>query len=64
MLPILIHCKTSPREPLLGPPRPGIETQIFLKKAYADNIPRSVRAIREHYHVTHYDQPRPRASYR
>jgi uncharacterized protein len=60
MLPILIHCKTSSGEPLLGPPRPGIETQIFLKQAYTD-IPMSVRAIREHYHVTHYDQPRPRA---
>lgn len=60
MLPILIHCKTSSGEPLLGPPRPGIETQIFLNKAYAD-IPMSVRAIREHYHVTHYDPARPRA---
>jgi uncharacterized protein len=57
MLPILLHCKNSFGEPLLGPPRPGIETQIFLKQAYTD-IPMCVRAIREHYHVTRNDQPR------
>jgi uncharacterized protein len=63
MLPILIHCKTSSGAPLLGPPRAGIETQIFLKQAYTD-IPMCVRAIRDHYHVTRYDQPRSSAPYR
>ena len=63
MLPILLHCKTSSGEPMLGPPRSGVETQIFLKQAYKD-IPLHVRAIHQHYHVTHYDQPRSGAPYR
>lgn len=57
MLPIMLHCKDSLGRPLLGPPRPGQETQIFLKQAYAD-IPMCVAAIREHYHVIWYDDPR------
>lgn len=63
MLPILLHCKNSLGEPMLGPPRQGIETQIFLKQAYTD-IPMSVRGIRQHYHFTRYEQPRPAAPYR
>jgi uncharacterized protein len=62
-LPILLHCKNNRGEPMLGPPRAGIETQIFLKQAYTD-IPMSVRAIRDHYHVTRYNEPPHRAPYR
>jgi uncharacterized protein len=63
VLPILLHCKNSFGEPMLGPPRPGIETEIFLKQAYTD-IPMSVRAIRDHYHFARHDQPRRGAPYR
>lgn len=61
MLPILVHCKTKLGAPMLGRPRPGIQTQTRLRQAYAD-IPTCVRAIRNHYHVTHYDKPRSGAS--
>lgn len=58
MLPVLVHCNTKSGAPLLGPPRPGIETRAFLRQADTE-IPMSVRAIRDHYHGTHYDRPGP-----
>ncbi len=56
MLPIMLHCKNSFGQPMLGQPRPGAETQSFIKRAYTD-IPVHVCAIRDHYHVRRYDQP-------
>ncbi len=53
MLPILLHCKTSAGQPMLGPPRAGLQTQLFLKQAYTD-IPMCVQAIRQHYRFTRY----------
>jgi len=58
MLPVLIHCVDAQGRPLLGPPREGPETEAFLKQAYTD-IPACVAAIREHYHVIHYDDAAP-----
>lgn len=63
MLPIMLHCKNSFGQPMLGQPRPGAETQSFIKRAYTD-IPAHVSAIRDHYHLRRYDQPRPAAPFR
>lgn len=58
MLPVLIHCVDAQGRPLLGPPREGPETEAFLKQAYTD-IPVCIAGLRDHYHVTHYDDAEP-----
>jgi uncharacterized protein len=46
LLPILLHCTDSAGRPVLGPVRPGLEGQEFLRTAYHD-IPLVIPAIRE-----------------
>ena len=52
-VPIAASLQTSAGQPMLGPPRAGLQTQLFLKQAYAD-IPMCVQAIRQHYRFTRY----------
>lgn len=59
MLPILLYCKDEDGLPWLGPPRPGPETQAFIRNAWND-IPMSVVGIRNHYHVIPTGQSRRR----
>lgn len=48
LLPILLYCVDDAGRPTLGPPRPGPETEAFLREAHAD-IPAVVDAMRQYW---------------
>jgi uncharacterized protein len=48
LLPILLYCVDDAGRPMLGPPRPGPETEAFLREAHAD-IPAVVAALRQYW---------------
>jgi yecA family protein len=50
-LPIFIYCKDEQGRPVLGPPRPGPETAVFIEHEAHKDIAPHVAAIREHHHV-------------
>lgn len=53
LLPILVQCTDEIGRPYLGPPRPGPDTEAFLKNAYHD-IPLVIPEIREFYMEERY----------
>jgi uncharacterized protein len=55
LLQILLHCTDEFGLPYLGPPRPGPDTEAFLKNAYHD-IPLVVPEIREFYMQEHFSK--------
>lgn len=57
LLPILLHCVDNQGHPLLGPPRPGRETEEFLRNAHTD-IPDVVEAMRQYWMPTRYARAR------
>lgn len=59
LLPVLIYCTDKKGRPVLGPPRPGPETEAFLEHEAHRDIAVVVAAIRDHHRVTWYDEPVP-----
>jgi uncharacterized protein len=60
LLPILLYCKDSKGQPMLGPPREGPQTERFLSQAYTD-IPPVVAAMREYFQEQRFGRPHPNA---
>ncbi|UPK22725.1 UPF0149 family protein [Bradyrhizobium sp. 131] len=57
LLPVLLHCVDDQGRPLLGPQRPGRQTEEFLRNAHAD-IPGVVEAMRQYWMPTRYARAR------
>jgi yecA family protein len=53
LLPILIYCKDKRDKPVLGPPRPGPQTEAFLEHEAHRDIPTVVAALRQHHRVSY-----------
>ncbi|MDA9543156.1 MULTISPECIES: hypothetical protein [Bradyrhizobium] len=57
LLPILLHCVDNQGRPSFGPPRPGRETEEFLRNPHTD-IPDVVEAMRQYWMPNRYARAR------